>query len=74
MSDTEELDELRRLIQDHAIVIEMQKDEIQTQKDLRREDREAIALRAREIASMYPQSSDGRNTFIIFADWIDNAK
>jgi len=74
MSDTGEVEELRRLIEDHAIVIEMLKDEIQIQKDIRRLDREAIALRAREIASMYPQSSDCRNTFIIFADWIDNAK
>lgn len=26
--------------------------------------------KAREFAEHYPQSSDGRNTFVIFADWI----
>ena len=29
-----------------------------------------IEAEARRYAEMYPQSSDGRNTFIIFADWI----
>lgn len=35
------------------------------------EEREAIAAEARRYAAMYPQSSDGRNTFIIFADWVE---
>lgn len=25
---------------------------------------------ARRYAEMYPQSSDGRNTFVMFADWV----
>lgn len=29
-----------------------------------------IEVEARRYAEMYPQSSDGRNTFIIFADWV----
>lgn len=29
-----------------------------------------IEAEARRYAEMYPQSSDGRNTFIIFADWV----
>ncbi|MCK1577737.1 hypothetical protein [Bradyrhizobium sp. 174] len=29
-----------------------------------------IEAEARRYASMYPQSSDGRNTFVIFADWV----
>lgn len=29
-----------------------------------------IEAEARRIADMYPQSSDGRNTFVIFADWV----
>lgn len=33
-------------------------------------ERNAIEARAREIAGYYPQSSDGRNTFVMFADWI----
>ena len=33
-------------------------------------ERSAIEARAREIAGHYPQSSDGRNTFVMFADWI----
>lgn len=35
---------------------------------------EAIAARAREIAGHYPQSSDGRNTFILFAEWIEDRR
>jgi len=29
-----------------------------------------IEQEARRYAEMYPQSSDGRNTFNIFADWV----
>ncbi len=29
-----------------------------------------IEAEARRYAEMYPQSSDGRNTFVIFADWV----
>lgn len=31
----------------------------------------AIASEARRYAAMYPQSSDGRNTFILLAEWIE---
>lgn len=34
-------------------------------------ERTAIAERAREIASHYPEASDGRNTFILLAEWIE---
>jgi hypothetical protein len=29
-----------------------------------------VEAEARRYAEMYPQSSDGRNTFVIFADWV----
>ncbi len=32
---------------------------------------EMIASEARRYASFYPEASDGRNTFIIFAEWIE---
>jgi hypothetical protein len=31
---------------------------------------QTIEAEARRFAGMYPQSSDGRNTFVIFADWV----
>lgn len=31
-----------------------------------------IAYKAREYAEHYPQSSDGRNTFLIFAEWVES--
>lgn len=31
-----------------------------------------IATEARRYADMYPQSSDGQNTFRMFAEWVDN--
>jgi hypothetical protein len=34
-------------------------------------EREAIANEARRYAGHYPQSSDGRNTFILLAEWIE---
>lgn len=34
-------------------------------------ERAAIAEKAREFAGHYPQSSDGRNTFILLAEWIE---
>jgi Lar family restriction alleviation protein len=34
-------------------------------------ERKAISEEARRYASHYPQSSDGRNTFIMLAEWID---
>lgn len=34
-------------------------------------EREAIADQARLYASYYPEGSDGRNTFIILAEWIE---
>ncbi len=37
----------------------------------RKEEREAIAEKARQLADHYPQSSDGRNTFILLAEWIE---
>jgi hypothetical protein len=33
--------------------------------------RDKIAAKAREYAEHYPQSSDGRNTFLIFAEWVE---
>lgn len=35
-------------------------------------ERDACAQMAREFASNYEQGSDGRNTFIILAEWIEN--
>lgn len=35
-------------------------------------ERDACAEKAREFAERYPQSSDGRNTFILLAEWIEN--
>jgi hypothetical protein len=35
-------------------------------------EREACASKAREFAAHYPVGSDGRNTFIILAEWIEN--
>lgn len=32
-----------------------------------------VAAEARRYASHYPDGSDGRNTFIIFAEWADRA-
>ncbi|BCH33179.1 hypothetical protein MesoLjLc_51090 [Mesorhizobium sp. L-8-10] len=34
-------------------------------------EREVIANRAREIAGHYPEASDGRNTFVLFAEWVE---
>lgn len=34
-------------------------------------ERTAIADKAREFAGHYPQGSDGRNTFILLAEWIE---
>lgn len=31
---------------------------------------QTIEAEARRYAEMYPQGSDGRNTFLIFADWV----
>ncbi len=38
----------------------------------RADERKAIAAKAREYASHYPPSSDGMNTFVILAEWIEN--
>lgn len=35
-------------------------------------ERESCAHKAREFAAHYPQGSDGRNTFVILAEWIEN--
>lgn len=35
-------------------------------------ERDACAQKAREFAAHYDQGSDGRNTFIILAEWIEN--
>lgn len=35
------------------------------------DEREAIAVEARRYAAFYPQSSDGRNTFIMFAEFVE---
>ena len=34
-------------------------------------ERDAIASEARRYASHYPPASDGRNTFILLAEWIE---
>lgn len=36
------------------------------------DERNACASKAREFAEHYPQSSDGRNTLIMLAEWIEN--
>jgi hypothetical protein len=43
-------------------------------EDALKAEREAIAAQARLYASYYPQSSDGRNTFILLAEWIEARK
>ena len=35
-------------------------------------ERDACAAKAREFAAHYPQGSDGRNTFVLLAEWIEN--
>lgn len=35
-------------------------------------ERMAIADRAREIAGHYQEASDGRNTFVMFAEWVED--
>lgn len=35
-------------------------------------EREACASKAREFGGHYPEGSDGRNTFILLAEWIEN--
>ncbi len=35
-------------------------------------EREVCATKAREYAAHYPQGSDGRNTFVLLAEWIEN--
>lgn len=37
-------------------------------------ERDAISAEARRYASHYPQSSDGRNTFVMLAEWIENRR
>lgn len=34
-------------------------------------ERKAIADKAREYAEHYPPHSDGRNTFVLLAEWIE---
>jgi hypothetical protein len=34
-------------------------------------EREACAAKAREFSEHYEQSSDGRNTFVLLAEWIE---
>ena len=36
------------------------------------DEREACAAKAREYAAHYPEGSDGRHTFILLAEWIEN--
>lgn len=45
--------------------------EIERLEAARIAEREMIANTAREWSEHYPQSSDGRNTFILFADWVE---
>ncbi len=37
-------------------------------------ERDRCANKAREFAAHYPEASDGRNTFIILAEWIEAGK
>lgn len=37
----------------------------------RKAEQDAIASEARRYAAMYPEASDGRNTFVLFAEWIE---
>jgi hypothetical protein len=37
----------------------------------RKAEQDAIAAKAREWAGNYPEASDGRNTFVLFAEWIE---
>ena len=37
-----------------------------------KDEREACANKAREFAGHYDQGSDGRNTFILLAEWIES--
>ena len=36
-----------------------------------KEERDRIAAEARRYAGFYPEASDGRNTFILLAEWIE---
>jgi len=40
-------------------------------RDALNNEREIIAIEARRYASHYPQGSDGRNTFVLLAEWIE---
>jgi len=40
-------------------------------RSARNDERDAIAAEVRRYAAFYRQGSDGRNTFIMLAEWID---
>jgi hypothetical protein len=40
--------------------------------ELLKVEREACAAKCREYADHYPPHSDGRNTFVLLAEWIDS--
>lgn len=61
----------RYSFKDRAERAEAQLTEARAERDRYKAQREMIANRSREIAGHYPQSSDGRNTFVMFADWIE---
>jgi hypothetical protein len=46
-------------------------DEIERLLAARKAEREMIANKAREWAAHYPEASDGRNTFVLFAEWVE---
>jgi hypothetical protein len=46
-------------------------DDVARLRAARLADLEAIAAEARRYAAFYPLSSDGGNTFVMFAEWVD---
>lgn len=55
-----------------SIVVMLSRDaEIERLKAALLDERDAIANKTREIAAYYPYGSDGQNTFIILAEWIE---
>ena len=44
---------------------------INRDRDMLNNEREIIAIEARRYASHYPSGSDGRNTFVLLAEWVE---
>jgi hypothetical protein len=58
---------------DHPVQVDIADaaDEIERLSAALGREREAIASKAREWAAHYPEASDGRNTFVLLAEWIE---